>query len=418
MPAKIVAFPTQPQRGKQDKKPRMAMRADNRYTKHFWYTDKTGERKEKFVYGSTQGEAEQNKRNFLADVAAGLRVDKANMIVSDWIDEFLANYKPTVRGHTYRNKEIDMQVIREDIGALKMREVEPSDIKRILSQRAGMADSYIKKLKTSASQLFNAAVDDHIIPYSPCVRIALPRGTVSEHRELERWERDIVCDHWRGHWFGIMAMIMMFASCRPGEAIALTDKAIDLTKDIISIDEAISFDINEPIIGGPKTKAGIRNVPIFIPLKTALTEYMAGRAPGRLVEKQTGGDMTKSAFKRAWQSYIYYLERRLNGCYKRWVKTKKPKDYVWKEITFTAYDLRHTFCTMCYDAGVDLKTTAQWMGHGDETVTLKVYSHLSRIRKQASTASMADYIKSNFKTSGSQSGSQTVENVKLEPQDP
>lgn len=405
MPAKIIPLPKRLQQD-DSKKQRMKKRTDNRYTKHFWYIDKSGERKEKFVYGSTQTEAEQNKRAFLADVQAGLRVDKTNMTVSDWIDEFLKGYKPTVKGHTYRNTEHDLDVIREEIGGLKMREVEPSDIKRIVAKRAGMAESYIKKLKTNAGQLFNAAVDDHIIPYSPCVRITLPRGTVNEHRELEQWERDLVFAHWRGHWFGIMAVIMMFASCRPGEAIALTDKSIDLEKDIITIDEAISFDINSPIIGGPKTAAGVRNVPIFPPLKAVLTEYMAGRAPGRLIEKQTGGDMTRSAFKRAWQSYIYYLERQLNGCYKRWVKTQKPKDYVWKPITFTAYDLRHTFCTMCYDAGVDLKTTAEWMGHGDETVTLKIYSHLSRIRKQISSGSMSNYLSGSFSSSGSQSGSQ------------
>lgn len=415
MSAKIVQFPAQPQQEDKQKKQRMKARRDGLYQKHFRYIDKSGERKEITVYGSTQAEAEQNKRTFLADIVAGLRVDKTNMTVSNWIDEFLASYKPTVKAHTYRDKEHDLQVIREDIGSLKMREVEPSDIKRILAQRAGMADSYIKKLKTSAGQLFNAAVDDHIIPYSPCVRIPLPRGTVTEHRELEPCERDLVLTHWRGHWFGIMAMVMMFASCRPGEAIALTDKSIDLDKDIISIDEAISFDINAPIVGGPKTKAGIRNVPIFAPLKAALTEYMAGRAPGRLIEKQTGGDMTKSAFKRAWQSYKYYLERQLNGCYKRWIKTQKPKDYEWKEITFTAYDLRHTFCTMCYDAGVDLKTTAQWMGHGDETVTLKIYSHLSRIRKQASTASMADYLNTTFAATGSITGSKTEISTEKKP---
>ena len=75
------------------------------------------------------------------------------MTVSDWIDEFLIGYKPTVKGHTYRNTEHDLEVIREEIGGLKMREVEPSDIKRIVAKRAGMAESYIKKLKTNAGQL-------------------------------------------------------------------------------------------------------------------------------------------------------------------------------------------------------------------------------------------------------------------------
>lgn len=76
--------------GKQEKKSRMKARKDGLFQKHFWYTDKTGERKQKVVYGSTQAEAQKTKTDFLADVKAGLRVDKASITVSEWINDFLA----------------------------------------------------------------------------------------------------------------------------------------------------------------------------------------------------------------------------------------------------------------------------------------------------------------------------------------
>ena len=36
-----------------------------------------------------------------------------------------------------------------------------------------------------------------------------------------------------------------------------------------------------------------------------------------------------------------------------------------------SHDFRRTYCTMLYDAGIDLKTAQAWMGHADEKMILK-----------------------------------------------
>lgn len=44
---------------------------------------------------------------------------------------------------------------------------------------------------------------------------------------------------------------------------------------------------------------------------------------------------------------------------------------------FTTHALRHLFGTACLEAGVDVRTVAQWLGHKDNgALLLKVYSHL------------------------------------------
>ncbi len=42
----------------------------------------------------------------------------------------------------------------------------------------------------------------------------------------------------------------------------------------------------------------------------------------------------------------------------------------------------HTFCTMLYEAGIDLKTAQRWMGHADEKMILRVYAHLTERHEQ------------------------------------
>ena len=54
----------------------------------------------------------------------------------------------------------------------------------------------------------------------------------------------------------------------------------------------------------------------------------------------------------------------------------------------SAHVLRHTFATLLYDAGVDVKSASYLLGHSDSRVTLEVYTHLSESRAKASAAAM------------------------------
>ncbi len=43
--------------------------------------------------------------------------------------------------------------------------------------------------------------------------------------------------------------------------------------------------------------------------------------------------------------------------------------------------LRHTYATLLYDAGVDVKKAQKNLGHSDVTTILQIYTHLSRERE-------------------------------------
>lgn len=49
----------------------------------------------------------------------------------------------------------------------------------------------------------------------------------------------------------------------------------------------------------------------------------------------------------------------------------------------TFHGLRHTHATMCLDAGVDLKTLSERMGHADEATTIRLYAHVLEGRDRA-----------------------------------
>lgn len=82
--------------------------------------------------------------------------------------------------------------------------------------------------------------------------------------------------------------------------------------------------------------------------------------------------MSLMSSARKYESYLAFLERKLNGCPARWYgKTKEHKTLLaegkplppWRKVKIRCHDFRVTFCTMCYEAGVPVKTLQVWMGH-------------------------------------------------------
>jgi len=63
----------------------------------------------------------------------------------------------------------------------------------------------------------------------------------------------------------------------------------------------------------------------------------------------------------------------------------------------TFHKLRHTYCSILMDQGVDLKTIQELMGHADEKLIMKIYAHVNRYKKDyaAIAKGLEDYLREN-----------------------
>ena len=61
----------------------------------------------------------------------------------------------------------------------------------------------------------------------------------------------------------------------------------------------------------------------------------------------------------------------------------------WREINIRCHDFRVTFCTMCYEANIPVKTLQVWMGHSDAGLIMSVYAKLTAEKEQS------DYLRLN-----------------------
>ena len=267
-----------------------------------------------------------------------------------------------------------------------------------------MSKSHIKKFCTTIRRFFHAAVQDGIIVRTPADLAQPPKGTEGEHRCLEEWEQKLIFSTYKEHDFGICAMTMMLAGIRRGEAIYLDiDRNVDFENKTITIRGAASFsEGNQPYETKGKTDAAQR----VIPMNDLLAEVLRGHH-GLLCHKEDGSMMSLTSFNCKYESYITFLETRLNGCHKRWYgKTREHKELLkegkplppWKDIKIRCHDFRVTFCTMCYEADVPIKTLQKWMGHTDPTVLMKFYAKLTEKKELYDTTKLNDITKKRFES--------------------
>lgn len=400
------------------KKQHLKRRKDGRFAcryKNLWF------------YGDTEDEALQAREQYKD---AEKRGDVSRMgtgpTVAEYALKWLPIARPNVADSTYQESAGLMNKLLWIIGDRFIRDILPSDIKQVYSTAfRGMSDSYIRSAKQLYIALFNAAVADRYCRRNPATeKAAQPhRGTKGGHRAITAQERKWINTLCRDHRCFPAVMAMLYEGLRPPEAKAFDiDKSVDWDARVVRI---IDFAHKGErgvyqITGKGKTEKSVRDIPLFSPFAKAIE----GKT-GKLVPTVRGGELTEQAWHVLWQSYTRQMEKAINGMEKRWyMRTRAHKKILaeaeqlrkagdedaarakeqeippWISFTVRPYDLRHSFATYCRDAGIELNTVVQWMGHADANMVLRIYDEVSvdRTKKEAEKLEKA--------LIGSQNGSQ------------
>lgn len=379
----------------------------------------------KFFYSSpwapNDDECYQQKAEYLKakemDAISAQRLTFAQY-TAKWLPIHKAGCKPI----TYDNYAFILDSVIDKIGKKELRDITTDDITAVFASMAGKSASWITKAKSLIRAIFDSAVSVGLCDRNPSRNdaVSIPRGSKGSHRAITEEERAII--HRVDHSFTPMVMLMLYSGARPEEARALVVKEdVDFDKKMIHIHRAAAFDGNHVSVTDGKNDFAERSV-ILLPVLEDVLKDISGLVGE---SKQEGGIMTQAAYDSAWASYKVAFEKELNHfpSGKRWWgrtrehkkmaataarlreegKEEEAKKYdlpPWKETTLRPYDLRHSFCTMCRDAGVEIHVCMKWMGHTDEKMILRIYDHVTDYREQMSAEMLRNI---GF---GSQKGSQ------------
>lgn len=345
----------------------MKKRSDGRYQKRI--TLPNG--KSKLLYSSANSEREAIKdfnRQMLTLEAEHEKSLNFDSVATEWA----SHHFPTLQNNSLKLYRPCTKAAIEYFGDTPMAEITSEDVSLYLDHlsKLGYSKKTIKERYAVLKQIFIFALAKKNLKHNPCALVKLKSSkyaTTPKREQATPDEEQLIKNLTDDVPFGFFAKFLLYTGCRRGEALALTPKDIDINNRVIKINKTVEWVGNVPYIKDtPKTEAGIREIPI----------------PSILVDELKG---------KLKQNYIFENEKHqpMHNAQvtRRWNALKKETG-----ITCTPHQLRHSYTTMLFDAGIDVKTAQRWLGHNDIKTTLDIYTHLSERRQESSVKKWFDFV--------------------------
>jgi len=350
-----------------------------------------GSYKRKTVYGKTQKELDEKIGELIHQLSIGIRIDDDSTF-NEVADIWIKNYRVINNTSWAQTQErITKRHLIPYLGNIKVKQLTKFDLQSLMNMMRddGFSTSTMKKARDIAAQIIEVAVDKKIILANPFKGVTVAEIAPKERRALTEEEIDLVTRTWKGHRIGHAVMVMLFCGLRRGEILALDWSDFDFTEKVLHVTKSVIFDKNQPIIKEPKSKAGFRDVP----LPDFLITMLKGVHKESVVflTSQQGERMSGTAYTRAWKSYEHYLNIQAGG---HTASRSRKKLVVVDHIT--AHMMRHTYASLLYEAGVDLKSAQRILGHSDIETTMEIYTHLTKKKEAQAIDSINRHFESTY----------------------
>lgn len=360
----------------------ISQRKDGLYTARF--TDKFGKRKQKYF------KKLQECRNWLADAQFQDEHGSINalgdMTVSAWFEYWIKNFKTgNVKTRTLQNyKERFKHDIEQYIGSMMLYEIRPLHCQYILNKMAesGYCRSTIQLTRITMYILFDSAVENGLLtknPVSKAVKCTNGREPKPE-RVLTVDEQKTFLEAVKGKSNYNQYAFILQTGLRVGELAALKWSDIDFKKELIYIARTIDYRTGKWEIRTPKSKSGIRNIPLTKELVCILKNQR---------EKVRMLDIVPIEF----HDFVFLSK---NGNPIKNSTYNKDLQRICKKAGiehFSMHTLRHTFATRCAEAGMNPKTLQAILGHANISTTMDIYVHATEDNKSAEMKNIAPLIK-------------------------
>ncbi|MEV7658206.1 tyrosine-type recombinase/integrase [Streptomyces anulatus] len=252
-------------------------------------------------------------------------------------------------------------------------------------QANGVRGSYARTIYSNVRAALSAAVDDGHLPRNPCAARSVRPPTVDTKR-VTPWTTERLFAVRAGMPERYQAMVDLGGGCglRQGEILGVAVDAIDFSSHTLHVVQQLKLSRSKPVFAPPKG-GKLRDVPLPGPVADALRAHMKQFPPveitlpwkvagGPLVTKRLiftgprGGHVWRTSLnEEAWKPALAsagviptpaagapHVESRENGM----------------------HAMRHFYASVLLDAGENIKALAEYLGHSDPGLTLRVYAHL------------------------------------------
>lgn len=328
-----------------------------------------------YLYGYSYSEVKTELTRRKA-MSGFYQLSGASMRFSELAELWLASFAQGVKESTLTHYQYTLhKYLLPVLGDLPVSELNESTLERLFLQILSPSDNSHKPLGTSSAQecfgmlkrICKYAARLHLMPpLELCVK--LPRQKKAEPRPLSLAEqaalRSFLLDPPTPRKIGVL--LQMELGLRIGEVCGLKWSDFDLKNGILTIQRTVcriprGDGHTKLIVQTPKTRKSTREIPLSTGLVAILRKLSKDVTPDTWF---LSGTESRPVEPRCYRKSIRCYLKRAALC------------------TIHPHVLRHTFATTCLQAGCDIKTLSELLGHANANVTLQRYVHSDLNRKR------------------------------------
>lgn len=361
----------------------------------------TGKPKRIAIYGSSQAECRNKLIETLNSIRNQTFVEPSKITLSSWLDTWMKEYKKqSIRPTTYASYEwIIKKYITKSLGQALLKDLQPHQIQKFYNEKSesGLSPRTVKYIHVLLHEALDQAIKNNLIVRNVTESTTLPKQQKKEMRVLSMKEQTQLMDILRAERLGAAYLLAMSSGMRMGEILGLRWKSVDFKDSMIDISQSLSrvYHSNktegkksELIFQDPKTEKGNRSIPMlqsdFLNISVELKKHKEAETEHfKLLE------WNEIKIKQHFKDGLVFVNEL--------GKPIEPRNFIRKFHSVikkaniphaNVHSLRHTFATRGLEAGIDLKTMQELLGHANISITGDLYTHVSNEHKKAAVSKM------------------------------
>jgi integrase len=329
-----------------------------------------GKRKRNYLTASNLKEAKSLLNEFDYKKQRNLNVEPSKMTFSDllnkWMDVHVKRKCEETTAYGYRN--IINNHIIPYLGDIALQKIKSSDIDKYydhLMVVKGLSPNTVHKHHANILKALKYGCKHELVYRNAAENVTLPKKIDFEGSYYTVVQVQELLAIVRGTNIELPVFIAILLGLRREEVMGLKWKNVDLLNRIVYIKEVRTSAGGKIVTKPPKNKNSIRNL------------YITDQLFEILIKHKSKQDEFKRILKNEYNNagFVYSKDNgepyRVNNITEEF--TKFLAKHGLEKIRF--HDLRHTWASILYDEGVDLKAISEGLGHSDLATTNKVYAH-------------------------------------------
>lgn len=356
------------------------------------YHPGTGKQMQRSISGKTKKEVAEKLRAATASIDNGSYHEPQKMTVGAWLDIWLEEYiRDTVKPLTLASYRMQINThIKPALGKTKLCQLTPDAVQRFYNSlkrgkdNPALSPKSIKNVHGVLHSALKKAVMLHYIPYNPTEACTLPRIEKQEVKPLDADAVTALLKAAQKDKYENLYILALFSGMRQGEILGLSWDCIDFETGSITVKQQLQRDKESREYHIVTPKNGKSRSFLAAPfIMDMLHKQKLWQMEMQLQAGQRWNNLWNLVFTDKTGRYIL-----ADGLYKHFKALVQQIGYPAARF----HDLRHSFATAALQAGGDIKTVQQVLGHHTAAFTLDVYAHSTPQAQKQNADNIEKYI--------------------------